>query len=75
MDVDSNRPELGHVAKWTLSSHKYGFGVENLRDDNEMTFWQYVSLHTRREGADEIGRKEINLILLTYVFRNAFSFL
>ena len=38
--VDSLRPELSHVAKWTLSSHKYGFGVENLRDDNENTFWQ-----------------------------------
>lgn len=42
--VDLNRPELSHVAKWTLSSHKYGFGVENLRDDNENTFWQYVLL-------------------------------
>jgi len=40
--VDSNRPELGHVAKWTLSSHKYGFGVENLRDDDINTFWQYA---------------------------------
>jgi hypothetical protein len=40
----ADRPELGHLAQWTVSSHKYGFGVENLRDGNDNTFWQYVSL-------------------------------
>ena len=34
------RPELGHLARWAVSSHKYGFGVENLQDGNEGTFWQ-----------------------------------
>jgi hypothetical protein len=34
------RPELGHLAKWSVSSHKYGYGVENLKDGNEGTFWQ-----------------------------------
>jgi hypothetical protein len=34
------RPELGHLAKWSVSSHKYGYGVENLKDGNEATFWQ-----------------------------------
>jgi anaphase-promoting complex subunit 10 len=32
--------ELGRLASWSVSSHKYGFGVENLRDNNEFTFWQ-----------------------------------
>jgi hypothetical protein len=41
-DGPANRPELGHLAQWTVSSHKYGFGVDNLRDGNENTFWQYV---------------------------------
>ncbi|KAI9636740.1 anaphase-promoting complex, subunit 10-domain-containing protein [Dioszegia hungarica] len=38
--ASSERPELGHLARWTVSSHKYGFGVDNLKDDNEGTFWQ-----------------------------------
>lgn len=38
----AERPELGHLARWTVSSHKYGFGVDNLRDGNENTFWQCV---------------------------------
>lgn len=33
-------PDLGRLAHWSVSSHKYGFGVENLRDGNENTFWQ-----------------------------------
>jgi len=34
------RPELSLLAQWSVSSHKYGFGVENLRDGNDATFWQ-----------------------------------
>jgi anaphase-promoting complex subunit 10 len=40
IEEEDDRPELGHLAQWTVSSHKYGFGVENLRDNNELTFWQ-----------------------------------
>jgi hypothetical protein len=61
---DLNRPELSHVAKWTLSSHKYGFGVENLRDDNENTFWQYVPLLPHGQEILMIGLKELNHIPL-----------
>ncbi|KAJ9100581.1 hypothetical protein QFC21_003625 [Naganishia friedmannii] len=32
--------DVGHLAKWAVSSHKYGFSVANLRDDNDDTFWQ-----------------------------------
>ncbi|EIW66103.1 hypothetical protein TREMEDRAFT_70338 [Tremella mesenterica DSM 1558] len=39
-EIDLDRPELGHLATWSVSSHKYGFGVENLQDGNENTFWQ-----------------------------------
>ncbi|BEI84873.1 hypothetical protein CcaverHIS002_0502740 [Cutaneotrichosporon cavernicola] len=38
--IAPTRPELGRLAQWSVSSHKYGFGVDNLRDDNEGTFWQ-----------------------------------
>lgn len=38
----TDRPELGHLARWHVSSHKYGFGIDNLRDNDENTFWQYV---------------------------------
>jgi anaphase-promoting complex subunit 10 len=40
--IAPSRPELGRLAQWSVSSHKYGFGVDNLRDDNEGTFWQCV---------------------------------
>lgn len=35
-------PDIGHLAKWTVSSHKFGFGIECLRDDDPDTFWQSV---------------------------------
>ena len=38
--IADERPELGRLAAWTVSSHKYGFGVNNLRDGNDNTFWQ-----------------------------------
>ncbi|TXT09057.1 hypothetical protein VHUM_02531 [Vanrija humicola] len=37
---EQHHPELGRLAHWSVSSHKYGFGVDNLRDGNENTFWQ-----------------------------------
>ena len=37
-----NLPDIGHLAKWSVSSHKFGFGAECLRDDDPDTFWQYV---------------------------------
>ncbi|WVQ93230.1 hypothetical protein IAU59_000295 [Kwoniella sp. CBS 9459] len=37
---EQERPELSHLASWNVSSHKYGFGVDNLRDGNDSTFWQ-----------------------------------
>nr|XP_018259156.1 anaphase-promoting complex subunit 10 [Kwoniella dejecticola CBS 10117]OBR81314.1 anaphase-promoting complex subunit 10 [Kwoniella dejecticola CBS 10117] len=39
-DDAAERPELSHLASWSVSSHKYGFGVDNLRDGNDNTFWQ-----------------------------------
>ncbi|WVQ81231.1 hypothetical protein IAT38_003353 [Cryptococcus sp. DSM 104549] len=39
-EATQDRPELSHLAQWSASSHKYGFGVENLRDGNDGTFWQ-----------------------------------
>lgn len=38
--ISPSRAELGRLAQWSVSSHKYGFGVDNLRDDDEGTFWQ-----------------------------------
>ncbi|ORX39107.1 anaphase-promoting complex, subunit 10-domain-containing protein [Kockovaella imperatae] len=38
--TDVERPELGHLPTWSVSTHKYGFGVDNLRDGNDNTFWQ-----------------------------------
>ena len=36
------RPQLGHLASWSVSSHKYGYGVDNLKDDSDSTYWQCV---------------------------------
>jgi len=38
------RKEIGDEAVWTLSSAKVGNGVDQLRDDNLSTFWQYIFL-------------------------------
>ena len=35
-------PDIGHLAKWSVSSYKFGFGAECLRDGDPDTFWQYV---------------------------------
>ena len=35
-------PDIGHLAKWSVSSFKFGFGAECLQDDDTDTFWQYV---------------------------------
>jgi len=33
-------PDIGNLATWTVSSHKLGFDVNCLRDDDPETFWQ-----------------------------------
>ncbi|KAF8581069.1 anaphase-promoting complex, subunit 10 [Ramaria rubella] len=35
----TNLPDIGHLAKWSVSSHKFGFGAECLRDEDPETFW------------------------------------
>lgn len=35
--------EVGREACWSLSSAKPGFGIEQLRDDNLDTYWQYAT--------------------------------
>ncbi|KAI0667803.1 anaphase-promoting complex subunit 10 [Trametes maxima] len=32
-------PDIGHLAKWSVSSFKFGFGPECLQDDDPETFW------------------------------------
>jgi len=32
-------PDIGHLAKWSVSSFKFGFGAECLRDGDPDTFW------------------------------------
>ena len=43
-------PFLGHLGKWSVSSYKFGFGPECLRDDDPETFWQYVLAHISFES-------------------------
>ena len=38
--LKSTLPDVGHLATWTVSSHKPGFDVNCLRDDDPETFWQ-----------------------------------
>lgn len=35
-------PDIGHLAKWSVSSFKFGFGPECLQDQDPETFWQSV---------------------------------
>ncbi|KAH7912309.1 anaphase-promoting complex, subunit 10-domain-containing protein [Hygrophoropsis aurantiaca] len=32
-------PDIGRLAKWSVSSYKFGFGAECLRDGDPDTFW------------------------------------
>ncbi|KAI0270800.1 anaphase-promoting complex subunit 10 [Russula aff. rugulosa BPL654] len=32
-------PDIGHLAKWSVSSFKFGFGPECLQDQDPETFW------------------------------------
>ncbi|KIP10971.1 hypothetical protein PHLGIDRAFT_114893 [Phlebiopsis gigantea 11061_1 CR5-6] len=32
-------PDIGHMAKWSVSSYKFGFGPECLQDGDPDTFW------------------------------------
>ncbi|EJF56498.1 APC10-domain-containing protein [Dichomitus squalens LYAD-421 SS1] len=32
-------PDIGHLAKWSVSSFKFGFGAECLTDEDPDTFW------------------------------------
>ena len=34
--------DIGNLARWSVSSRKFGFGLQHLRDGNEETFWQRV---------------------------------
>ena len=42
--------ELGDEAAWTLTSAKVGNGVEQLRDNDPLTFWQSVGEGGARES-------------------------
>ena len=35
-------PDIGHLAKWSVSSFKFGFRPECLQDGDHDTFWQCV---------------------------------
>ena len=37
-------PDIGHLAKWSVSSFKFGFGPECLQDQDPDTFWQSVPI-------------------------------
>ncbi|KDQ15852.1 hypothetical protein BOTBODRAFT_31310 [Botryobasidium botryosum FD-172 SS1] len=38
--LKTSLPDIGNLATWSVSSFKYGFDVECLRDDDPETFWQ-----------------------------------
>ncbi|QRV74732.1 anaphase-promoting complex subunit 10 [Ceratobasidium sp. AG-Ba] len=51
-------PDIGHLATWSVSSFKYGFNVDCLRDDDPETFWQsdgpqphYITLQFHKKVA------------------------
>jgi len=57
-DERTSLPDIGHLAKWSVSSFKFGFGPECLRDDDPDTFWHsdgpaphFVILHFPRKTA------------------------
>jgi len=62
----TNYPDIGHLAKWSVSSHKFGFGAECLRDDDADTFWHsdgpqphFITVHFGKKVA--IQKIAVNL--------------
>jgi hypothetical protein len=39
-DLFLHTVDIGNLAKWTVSSRKFGFGMQFLRDDDPDTYWQ-----------------------------------
>lgn len=52
-DDCSDLRALGSLASWSVSSHKYGYGVENLRDPDEDVFWQSVPCEQGDSGLSD----------------------
>ncbi|KAH7884570.1 anaphase-promoting complex subunit 10 [Phlebopus sp. FC_14] len=55
-------PDIGHIAKWSVSSFKFGFGAECLRDGDPDTFWHsdgpqphFVTIEFPRKVAIQIS--------------------
>lgn len=40
--LDENERDISPLANWSVSSHKYGFGVDNLKSPDPELFWQCV---------------------------------
>lgn len=54
----SEHPDIGDLGTWSVSSFKFGFGTECLRDDDPSTFWHsdgpqphHVTVHFARRVA------------------------
>lgn len=52
-------PNIGHLAKWSVSSYKFGFGPECLTDGDPETFWQSVTIKNMSQ-VKEKENKEID---------------
>jgi len=46
LSTPTGKREIGNEAVWTLSTAKPGNGIDQLRDNNRDTFWQYVFIYS-----------------------------
>jgi hypothetical protein len=66
MDKDVAETEIGKHAVWSLSTAKTGSGVQQLRDNNLDTFWQYVNFQQPNDCLKDL--MDHNRIILIYNF-------
>jgi hypothetical protein len=60
-DHKQDKQEIGSQAVWSLSSAKPGFGVDQIRDNNLETFWQYPTIYFYSDYLKD--QMELNRIL------------
>ncbi|KAH9925533.1 anaphase-promoting complex subunit 10 [Fomitopsis serialis] len=63
-------PDIGHLAKWSVSSYKFGFGPECLTDDDPDTFWHsdgpqphFITIEFPRKVAVQVPYLKLSVYL------------
>lgn len=67
--------EISNLGRFTVSSHKQGNGVEELRSEDLNQYWQYVpSTSVKSHPTDCLGRMDLSLTSLRSTLSSEWAF-